>query len=489
MKPNLFITVCADRQIVDLPEEVWQRIAGNMTATEWASSGALCCKRLQRLQLPFLNMRLPNRGWEYYDNQTEMNSTDVPGGLLLSSVQWACTHWQAANKLCFSLVARLRRADAEAAEALLTDEAVPKLVRKLNLRDNSRYSAFFMHAEVCSTLVECGLFPWLVSSLGCVEVMLLAMVYPLPPLSHLTALKHLTLVGYDGYDLCDLVHLSSLESLEFKGTPRVDSGEDITSDTGMDLDLLLRLKWLRLTHYLPADLTLPPGCRVSLSLDVSTFKDSDSRVNFDNVWQNIGAQVYSLTCENNDDEERGGVEDCRFLEIFPNLEQLAFETEGDVIDDWDFGPIGPTVQIDFRSCPRLQHLTRLKVSFVAPDPNSTIDVTVPGHLRLQTLIVMVHRLHLKLESPQQTGSTLEEMIVGSTEPSVQFRGADLFELMDALMSRGIAIGTAVDGAQAYSSRKMCLYTKVAGTPPKSYEELVKVTKSCSCGACWSCAHS
>ena len=457
-----------------------------MTATEWASSGALCCKRLHRLQLPFLTMQLPSKGWRLHNNQTEMELADVPGGLLLNSMQWACAHWQAANELSLSLVARLRRADAEAAEALLTDEAVPKLVRKLNLRDNSRYSAFFMHAEVCSTLVECGLFPWLVSSLGCVEVMLLAMVYPLPPLSHLTALKHLTLIGLDGDNLCDVVHLSSLESLELMGTPRVHSGEDITSDTGMDLGSLLRLKWLGLTHYLPADLTLPPGCRVSLLVDVSTFKDRDARVQFDNVWQDIGAQVYSLIC--NDDEERDGVKDCRFLDIFPNLEQLAFETKIDV-PEWDFGPIGPTVPIDFHSCPRLQHLTRLRISFDALDPNSTIEVTVPGHLRLQTLIVMAHRMHLKLESPQLTGSRLEEMIVGSTKASVQFRGADLFELMGALMRRGIALDIAVDGPQAYSSRRMCLYTKVAGTPQKSYEELVKVTNSCSCGACWNCAHA
>lgn len=453
-----------------------------MTATEWASSGALCCKRLQRLQLPFLSMQLPSEGWRLHNNQTEMELADVPGGLLLNSMEWACAHWQAVNELSLSLVARLRRADAEAAEALLTDEAVPKLVRKLNLRDDSRYSA------VSSTLVECRLFPWLISSLGCVEVMLLAMVCPLPPLSHLTSLKHLTLIGYDDYDLCDVVHLSSLESLEVMGTPRVHSGLDITSDTGMDLDSLLRLKWLRLTHYLPADLTLPPGCRVSLLLDVSTLKDSDSRVYFDNVWQDIGAQVYSLTCEIDDDEERDGVKDCRFLDIFPNLEQLAFETKIDV-PELDFGPIGSTTPIDFCSCPQLQHLTRLRISFVALDPNSTIEVSVPGHLRLRTLIVMVHRLHLKLELPQQTGLRLEEMIVGSTKASVQFRGADLFELMAALMSRGIAIGCAVDGAQAYSSRRMCLYTKVAGTPPRSYEELVKVTKSCSCGACWNCAHA
>ena len=450
-----------------------------MTTTEWASSGALCCKRLQRLQLPFLTMRLPSIKpgvWGYYDNHFEMEMTDVPGGRLLKSVQWACTHWQAANELCLSLVGPLRKADAEAAEALLTNESVPKQVRKLSLKD----------AIHCNGDMKSRLFPWLVSNLGCVEVMLLAMVYPLPPLSHLTALKHLTLIRYGGYDLCDVAHLSSLESLEVW-----NSGEDITSDTGMDLDSLLRLEWLGLTHYLPADLTLPPGCRVSLSLDVSTFKDSDSRINFDNVWQNISAQVYSLTCEIDDDEERHGVEDWRFLEIFPDLEQLAFKREGDAVEeDWDpdFGSIGPTVPVDFCSCPQLQHLTRLMISFVALDPNSTIEVTVPGHLRLQTLIVMVHRLHLKLESPQQTGSRLEELIVGSTEPSVQFRGADLFELMGALMSRGIAIGCAVDGAQAYSSRRMCLYTRVAGTPPKSYEEVVKVTKSCSCGACWKCAH-
>lgn len=104
---------------------------------------------------------------------------------------------------------------------------------------------------------------------------------------------------------------------------------------------------------------------------------------------------------------------------------------------------------------------------------------------------MAQRLHLRLESPQKTASKLEEMIVGSYEPDPQINGADLFELMDALVGRGMSVGTAVAGGDgcAYSSKQLCFYTRRKGEPMKTYEEVVERTKGCFCGKCWYCLYN
>ena len=105
------------------------------------------------------------------------------------------------------------------------------------------------------------------------------------------------------------------------------------------------------------------------------------------------------------------------------------------------------------------------------------------HLPLKTLMVLADNLNLGLESPQETGSRLEKLIIGSSEQAVQnfvLRNT----LMDVVASTGMALGRAVanrHGTNRY--RRVCFYTEVAGESLKSYRDLVEGITGCLCGAC------
>lgn len=75
----------------------------------------------------------------------------------------------------------------------------------------------------------------------------------------------------------------------------------------------------------------------------------------------------------------------------------------------------------------------------------------------------------------------------------QVTSIGLFEVMDALMEIGRAVGTAVDredwvAGDSASSKKMCLYTRRLGESQKSYPELVKGLQGCFCGKCLDCLY-
>ena len=210
---------------------------------------------------------------------------------------------------------------------------------------------------------------------------------------------------------------------------------------------------------------------------------------FKQIWQGnaTGRQVCAISC---DDDEQEGIEDVSFLEHFPHLEQLdvqgiCFHREKPI------DPFPNLVPINLSMCPHLRSLTELRVRYQGLAPSMTAEVTIPAHLHLQqTLILGAERLHLRLESPQKTASNLKEMIIGSIAPDSHFTGVGLFELMDALVGRGIAVGTAVACGDdfAYKGKRMCLYTRRQGECARSYQEVVEGLRGCSCRKCWTCLY-
>jgi hypothetical protein len=410
-----------------------------------------------------------------------MDLTDVPGGSMLKSLQWACANWRVATELRLTLASRLRNADAEAARALFKDENAPKQVKKLLLSVIGQHH----HADVMPCLVDCEVFPWLLNSISGIETLLLELYHPVPSLTHLTALKHIALYGYDGYGaLSSMLPLPSLESLELNGRSGRHSDDDMYFDAEFDLQSLQRLQWLGLSYFLPVSLTLPSACRVALSTTCGIYNEDYNEEDHTAVWHNTGQQVYSLKCM--DDSDCGRF-DFSLLELFPNIEQFSVESEAAL--DLGVGPRMPergSVDIDLSRCPPLQFLSHLRISFVAAIPESTITVVIPGHLPLKTLMVLADNLILGLESPQETGSRLEKLIVGSSEQAVQIFGLRN-SLMEAVASTGMALGRAVanrNGRNPY--RRVCFYTKVPGVSPKSYRDLVEEMTGCFCEACWEC---
>ena len=463
-----------------LPEEIWQRIAGHMTVGEWATSGALCCRMFSRMQLHSLDLHFPRAGWSWKEHDAEGDFTSLPGGTMLSSLRWACTHWQAARDLKVVLLSQWREADENAVEAFFTDSNAPNQVKRLSLLASGSY-----HND--QKLVDPGFSDWMLTSIHSVEVMCINIWgIALPPLSHMTALKHLDLVGYDGEDALEetLSNLPSLESLKIFGKVGIVDIEDRYDKTdGLNLRSLPRLNWLKLSFFLPGSLELRPWCRVALHLDSAAL----AAEHFEEVWRAVGHQVDTFDCY---DQHQNGVNDFSFLQAFPKLEQLTIKADWD--NDW-VGLIECPVEyvpVNLSLCPRLHNLTHLKVLYVDLKPLKIIQVTIPGHLPLRTLILTAQRLHLRLESANDTASRLEEMIVGSFEPEPQITGADLFELMDNLIGRGFVVGTAVSGGDgfAYSSKKVCFYTRRRGERPKTYEEVTERTTKCICGKCWCCLY-
>lgn len=201
-------------------------------------------------------------------------------------------NWRVATELRLTLASRLRNADAEAARALFKDENAPKQVKKLLLSVIGQHH----HADVMPCLVDCEVFPWLLNSISGIETLLLELYHPVPSLTHLTALKHIALYGYDGYGaLSSKLPLPSLESLELNGRSGRHSDDDMYFDAEFDLQSLQRLQWLGLSYFLPESLTLPSACRVALSTNCGIYNEDYNEEDHTEVWRDKTGQQGLLT--------------------------------------------------------------------------------------------------------------------------------------------------------------------------------------------------
>ena len=119
-------------------------------------------------------------------------------------------------------------------------------------------------------MVGIRLLPWLLTSVPSVEVMEIDIRgYLLPPLSHMTALRHLAVYDYDGVDWdTSLSPLKSLQSLKLIGMGNYCTGGDsYVKSPGIDLCSLHRLEWLKLSYLLPVCLHIPSSCRACFKFD------------------------------------------------------------------------------------------------------------------------------------------------------------------------------------------------------------------------------